>query len=118
MLTLSRAQIAGVSLERQASLLERVDAWLAAHVPDWAALASAPRRDRLSALLARAEAAGMEVETDYALFARIAVTAPGGEDAFLARSDVAAALAEERLTGAAKVLRLRRLSQIEEGDDG
>ena len=112
MFAISSQQLTAMTVGRMSALQTRIDCWLCEMDPAWARQPAELRLERLRKIMRRAAQAGMDVETDYALFARIALDAEGGERLFFARDDVEDILRDD-CSAQAKILRLDHIARAE-----
>lgn len=111
MLTVTRRQTQVIVAQRLESLARRVAEWLErapAGLPE-----NSDRLDRIRALMVDAQVAGMRAETDFALYAWLALRWPGTETAFRADPEVARILASDWRPEA----KLVRITAIGDRDD-
>ncbi len=107
MLMVARQQVDAIVERRLDEIAYRVDLWLS----ETSAVLreSADRPNRVRALMVDAHGAGMLAETDFALFAWVAMQWPGSETAFRADPEVVRIVASD-WRPEAKLVRIPALS--------
>lgn len=110
MIHLGENQIAALLLDRQQRLEGRLDHWLSAEFPGWAAIAPNIRRERLKWIMHQASAHQMESEADFAVFAALFVALGDSATAFAAHPDVLAVINWDSAHPGARLRELHRLA--------
>lgn len=117
MLKIQDSQLRRLEAARHDALVPRVDAWLRQHHPEWPVDDPAQRHAILSEVMGVARQAGMEVETDFALFSYTVVMAGPDYRDFLSRPDVAQIVHGTDRNPPSKILALDHLAFGDE-DEG
>ena len=109
MLKINAAQMEALRQVQLRRFAPRLDVWLKQSSPGWAEREPQERIEILEEMLRVADRSGLAVETDYALFALIALNSGPNWRSFIGRSEV-----KELLEGAfdpqVKVMRLYELA--------
>jgi len=95
MLQISEQTLSGMAGARADEMTARIAAWLPAELPGWRAERGSQEWSELKGIVQAADAAGMLVETDFALFALLALGSSRNWRAVLAEDDVAAVMRDE-----------------------
>jgi len=110
MLKVSTIQLDDLVAFREDGLRERIDDWIGQDDPVWAGRTDDDRKQTLKYILAKADHAGLTVETDFALFAKLVTERHSDERAFLEREDVADMIGDSDWNPRSKILRLEVLA--------
>lgn len=89
MLEISQTQADALASGPRDRLAIRLDGWMSSDMPGWANRPQPDRHAQLRRDIDRGADAGLQSETDFALFVRLMADLAPDEDAFLARADVA-----------------------------
>lgn len=110
MLIVSDAMFASAQQGAVDDLLPKIDRWLTSNLPYWRTAPSDQRHRTLHAVLKDARDVGMEVETDFALYALLMLERGPDWRSLRAEAHIDKALRDHRLNARSKLLYVEDLS--------
>lgn len=118
MLEITQTQADALAQGPRDRLALRLDGWMLDQVPGWADRPVPDRQAQLHRDIDRGAQAGLQSETDFALFARLMAGVAPNEDAFLNRPDVAEVMGWQRGNPGGKLRALYQLAAAPQPETG